>query len=68
MTRVGSQRHSKIYIYIYNFFCGPFYLIVIGNNTKSVWPTSAPPAFATTKHLENALQTCYRFASLRTVD
>ena len=32
----------------YNFFCGPFYPIVIGNNTKSGWPTGisynqAPP-------------------------
>jgi len=39
----------------YNFFCGPFYPIVIGNNTKSGWPTSAPPGLATTKRLENAL-------------
>lgn len=52
----------------YNFFCGPFYPIVIGNNTKSGWPTSASPGLATTKRLENALQTCKRFTSQLIVD
>jgi hypothetical protein len=50
----------------YNF-CGLFYVIVIGNNTKSGWPTSATPGLATTKRLENALQTCNSFASQRIV-